>query len=245
LPTINATVLYMDYETGRVVAVIDGTFLTALRTAAVSGLATRLLSRADSRTLGLIGSGTQAETHLEAMSAVRSVASARVYSPTRSHREDFARRMSSKFGIDVKPVDTSREASEKADIVVTATPSPQPLLKGGWLEAGSHVNAVGSGTPTFREIDEEVLKRSKIVADDIEAAMSETGDFITPMKMGLFSKEMIYAGLGEVVSGKKVGRTSEGEITLFKSVGLALEDVAAAQFIYERVTKEGLGTKIA
>ncbi|HYC26721.1 MAG TPA: hypothetical protein VEB67_01720, partial [Nitrososphaerales archaeon] len=110
---------------------------------------------------------------------------------------------------------------------------------------GSHVNAVGSGTPTFREIDEEVLKRSKIVADDIEAAMSETGDFITPMKMGLFSKEMIYAGLGEVVSGKKVGRTSEGEITLFKSVGLALEDVAAAQFIYERVTKEGLGTKIA
>jgi ornithine cyclodeaminase/alanine dehydrogenase len=244
IPTINATVLYLDYKTGMVTAVINGTYLTALRTAAVSGLATRYLARQDAAVLGLIGSGVEAETHLEAMKAVRPVESVKVFSPTQSHREAFARKMSDKFGMKVMPVSTSKEAATDSDIIVTATPSPEPVLKGEWLSEGSHVNAIGSGTLVFREIDEVVLQRSKIVADDIDAASSETGDFLRPMKEGKFSKEQIHAGLADLVLGRKQGRTNEKEITLFKSVGLALEDAAAAKFVYEEAVRLRLGSTI-
>ena len=244
LPTINAMILHLDYTTGRVIAILDGTHLTAMRTAAVSGLATRYLARKDSRTVGLIGSGVQAATHLEAMQRVRPIASAKVFSPTPSHREAFAKKFSAKLEIDVEPVGTGKEAATHADIVVTATPATEPVLKGGWLADGCHVNAVGSGTPGFRELDESVLQRSKIVADDIEAAASETGDFLAPMREGRFSKEQIHAGLGDLVIGRKEGRTNDREITLFKSVGLALEDVSAAKFIYERAVERGLGKEV-
>jgi alanine dehydrogenase len=245
LPTINATVLYIDYQNGKVTGIIDGTYLTALRTAAVSGLATRYMARDDSSKLCLLGSGVEAETHLEAMRSVRQIDSVKVFSPTPSHREDFAKKMSDKYGISVKAVDTSKEAASGSEIFVTVTPSPEPILKGEWLSEGSHVNAVGSGTPRFREIDEVVLQRSRIVADDVDAASSETGDFITPMKEGKFSRDQIVGGLADLVLGKVKGRTNEREITLFKSVGLALEDAAAAKFIYERALELGLGKTIS
>lgn len=244
VPTINATILLLDFDTGAVSAMIDGTHLTAMRTAAVSGLATRYLAKESSGSVALLGSGVQAETHLEAMRCVRRVESAKVFSPTRAHREDFARRMSERFGMTVRAVGSSKEAVEGSDIVVTATPAEEPILEGDWLSEGSHVNAVGSGMPVFREVDERVLSRSRIVADDVDAAMSETGDFITPMKEGKFSKEMVYGSLGELVTGRKGGRTNDREITLFKSVGLALEDVAAAKFIYEKAKGQGRGVQI-
>jgi alanine dehydrogenase len=244
VPTINATILYLDYNTGRAVGLLDGTFLTAMRTAAVSGLATKYLAKKSSRTLGLIGSGVQAETHLEAMKTVRPIETVRVFSPNQSHREDFAKRMSSKFGIDVLAVKSSREAVDGSEVVVTATPAQEPIVMGQWLEKGCHVNAVGSGRPDFREVDEEVLRRSKIVADDIDAALSETGDFITPIKIGKFNQGEIYASLSDLALGRKPGRTGEDEITLFKSVGLALEDVAAAKYVYDKAMDAGIGRSI-
>jgi len=244
IPAINAIVLHVDYRSGQVGAVMNGTYLTALRTAAVSGLATDQLARRNCRNVGLIGSGVEAETHLEAMHAVRPIASAKVYSPTPSHRASFARKMSKKFGIDVKSVESGRQAVLDVDIVVTATPAREPVLKGEWLSEGVHINAIGSGTPELRELDEVVLKRSKIVADDVDAALSETGDFIVPMKEGKFSRRDVYAGLGDIVTGRKKGRFNDAEITLFKSVGLAIEDVSAAKFIYERAKRRKVGTNL-
>ncbi len=244
VPVINGTIVYNDFNTGRVLSVMDGTYLTAMRTAAVSGVATRYLSRKDSKVVGLLGSGVQAETHLEAMSKVRDITSARVYSPTPSHRDAYARKVSAKLGIDVRAVDSGREAVAGSDIVVTATPARAPIVLGDWLSEGIHVNAIGSGTPELREVDEVVLSKSKIVADDIDAAVAETGDFITPMREGKFRREDIYACLGDLVIGSKPGRTSDKEITLFKSVGLAIEDVAAAKFIYENARAQSVGTEV-
>jgi alanine dehydrogenase len=244
VPVINATILYNDFETGRVEAIMSGTLLTAMRTAAVSGVATRYLARNDSETVGILGSGMQAQYHLEAMAEVRRIKSAKVYSPTRSHRSSFAERMSKKLGIDVSEAETGKLAIDGADIIVTATPAKSPIVMGSWLVEGMHVNAVGSGTPNLRELDEEVLSKSKIVADDVAAATAETGDFLIPMREGKFDVRSVYCGLGDLVTGRKIGRASDEEITLFKSVGLAIEDVAAAKFIYDEAARRGLGNEV-
>jgi alanine dehydrogenase len=244
LPGINAVVLYCDHDTGRVLAIMDGTHMTAVRTAAVSAVATKYLAREDSRKLAIIGSGPQARTHLEAMRCVRPIESANVYSPTPAHRAQFAESMSRKHGIPVNPADTPEKAVEEADIIVTASAARQPVLKGEWLKPGVHINAVGSGIPDLRELDDRVLQLSKIVADDIDAAVKETGDFITPTREGKFKREQIYAGLGEVVTGRKEGRTSREEITLFKSVGLALEDAATAKLVYELALSRKVGKEV-
>jgi len=244
IPSVQATVLYSDPRSGRLLAVMEGGYLTAVRTGAASAVATRYLARPASRVAGVLGSGVQAATQLEAVCAVRPVTRARVYSPTPGHRTAFARTMSERLRIEVVAVDTAQEAVEGADIVIAATAAREPVLRGIWLAPGAHVNGVGTHTPEARELDEVVITRSKVVVDEREAAMREAGDLLIPMAAGLIGPAHIYAALGEIVTGRRAGRTSEEEITLFKSQGLAMQDVATAKLVYDRARQQGVGTEV-
>lgn len=216
IPTHHATILLFKPETGEPIVSMDGRLITEVRTAAVSAVATKHLARPDASVLAIIGSGVQAASHLEALRLVRRFEEVRVWSP--HHAGDFARR----FG--VRATASAEEAVRGADVIVTATTSKTPVLSGGWLSPGVHINAVGAPRPDWRELDDETLRRARVYVDSREAALEESGDIIAAGR--------IFAELGEVVSGTKPGRRSEEEITLFKSLGLAVEDVATADLVY-------------
>ena len=241
LPTIQATILYYDHLTGRPLALMEGAHITAVRTGAASGLATRYLARETSRVVGLIGSGVQAETQLEAVCCVRPVIKANVYSPTPSRAASFAARMSARLDVDVRPVDEARHAVEGCDIVIAATSAKNPVVKGEWIGAGTHINGVGSHAPEKRELDSDAVRKAKVVVDSMAGALQEAGDLLLPIAEGVITKKHIYAELSEVVAGSKPGRTGQQEVTFFKSVGMAIEDVAVAQLVYERARSLGIG----
>ena len=241
LPTIQATILYYDHQTGRPLALMEGARITAVRTGAASGLATQYLAREASRVAGLIGSGVQAETQLEAVCCVRPVTQAKVYSPTSSRAASFAARMSARLDIDVRAVDEARHAVEGCDIVIAATTAKYPVVKGEWIGSGTHINGVGSHVPDKRELDSDAVRKAKVVVDSLEAALEEAGDLLLPLAEGVITREHIYAELGELAAGSKPGRTGQQEVTFFKSVGLAIEDVAVAKLVYERARSRGIG----
>ncbi|MBE7470635.1 MAG: ornithine cyclodeaminase family protein [Anaerolineae bacterium] len=241
LPAITATVLLHDPNTGALLAIMDGASITGLRTAAGSAVATKYLARAEASTVGILGSGVQAETHLVAMCAVRPVQTAWVYSRDRDRRTDFAERMTARLGIEVTPVSSARAAVEGAEIVVTATTAREPIVDGDWFAPGVHINCVGSGIPDRRELDDKIVQRAKIVVDTYDSALAEAGDLLIPIAQGLITQRALHADLGEILTGQKVGRTDEAEITIFKSVGVALQDVGAAAWIYRRAKELGLG----
>lgn len=218
IPTHHATILLFKPETGEPIVSMDGRLITEVRTAAVSAVATNHLARSEASVLAIIGSGVQAASHLEALRLVRRFEEVRVWSP--HHAGDFARR----FG--VQATASAEEAVRGADVIVTATTSKTPVLSGGWLSPGVHINAVGAPRPDWRELDDETLRRARVYVDSREAALEESGDIIAAGR--------IFAELGEVVSGTKPGRRSEEEITLFKSLGLAVEDVATADLVYRK-----------
>jgi ornithine cyclodeaminase len=234
-------VLLFESGRGRLLAVIDATSVTAIRTAAVSGLATRLLAREDAGDLAIVGSGVQARTHLEAIAIVRTLRSVRVASKTPERARAFSERESRRHGIPITPCATVREAVERADIVCATTSAREPVVRGEWLAPGCHVNAVGSSVATARELDADAIRRSRFFVDRREAALAEAGDFLLAKKEGAVGDDHIVAELGEVVVGSAPGRRSADEITVFKSVGLAIEDVAAAQFIHGKARGAGLG----
>jgi len=216
VPTHLATILLCRPDTGEPLAVMDGRLITEMRTAAVSAAVTKHLARPDSRVLALLGSGVQAKAHLEALSRVCKFDDVRVWSNTPEHAKSFAR--------EHKAVARDAESAVRgADVVVTATNAREPILKGAWLKRGAHVNAVGSPRPTWRELDDEAMANVLIV-DSREAVLKESGDVI-------LSKARIYAEAGEIFAGAK--SAPAGETTIFKSVGLAIEDVAAARLVYE------------
>jgi thiomorpholine-carboxylate dehydrogenase len=198
---------------------MDGRLITEVRTAAVSAVATQHLASPDASVLAIIGSGVQAHSHLEALRLVRNFREVRVWSPRRAAA--FAKEHG------VRAANSAEEAVRGADVVVTATTSPTPVLSGGWLSPGAHINAVGAPRPDWRELDEEVLERSLVYVDSREAALKESGDVIAAGE--------VFAEIGEVVSGARPGRQSAEEITLFKSLGLAVEDVATAELVYHKV----------
>ncbi len=218
VPTHHATILLFKPETGEPLVTMDGRLITEVRTAAVSAVATEHLARSDASVLAIIGSGVQAHSHLEALTLVREFREVRVWSPRRAAA--FAREHG------VRAAASAEEAVRGADVVVTATTSPTPVLSGEWLSPGAHVNAVGAPRPDWRELDDEVLRRARIYVDSREAAMTESGDVIAAGE--------IFAEIGEVAAGTKPGRRSEEEITLFKSLGLAVEDVATAELVYRK-----------
>jgi ornithine cyclodeaminase/alanine dehydrogenase-like protein (mu-crystallin family) len=223
---------------------MEGASITGLRTAAGSAVATQYLARPEAATVGILGSGVQAESHLVAMCAVRPVQTAWVYSRDRDRRTDFAKRMAARLGIEVTPVSSARAAVEGADIVVTATTAREPIVDGDWFAEGAHINCVGSGIPDRRELDDKIVQRAKIVVDTHASALEEAGDLLIPLSKGLIGREAIHADLGEVLTGQRVGRTDPQEITIFKSVGVALQDVAAAAWAYHRARELGLGQNV-
>lgn len=244
LDSHQGAVLLFEAERGRLLAIVDATSVTAIRTAAVSGVATRQLARADASELALIGSGVQARTHLEAMHAVRPLSRVRVTSLTPERARAFARRESARLDLKIVACATVQEAVEGADIVCTVTSSRVPVLRGEWLSPGAHVNAVGSSVASARELDTAAVVRSRLFVDRRESALAEAGDFLIPKGEGAVDDAHIRGELGELLLGTVPGRTSPEEITLFKSVGLAIEDLAAARQVYAAARDSGIGTFI-
>ena len=228
-------VLLFDGETGQLRALLDGSAVTAVRTAAVSAVATRLLARPDARELAILGSGVQARSHLEAMTHAREFEHGRVWSPTREHAEAFAAETEAPFPVEV--VQTAEAAVRGADVVVTATTSREPVVERDWLAPGAHVNAVGASIPTARELDTATMRAAVLFADTRESMVKEGGDFI----LAQLEPEHIRAELGEVLIGARDGRRSPEELTVFKSLGIAVEDLAAAEHVYVRALAEGVG----
>ncbi len=241
LDTHQGAVLLFESERGKLLAVIDATSITAIRTAAVSGVATRLLARQDAGDLAIIGSGVQARTHLEAMGIARKIRRVRVASKDLERAKAFAARESARYGIAIEPIASVREAVAGADIICTATSSREPVLLGDWISPGAHINAVGSSVPAARELDTAAVVRSCLYVDRRESALNEAGDFLIPKKEGAIGDHHIVGEIGEVLTGRIHGRTTAKEVTLFKSLGIAVEDVASARHIYEKARASGTG----
>lgn len=243
LSTIQAAYLLNDPTTGELLALMDGILLTAMRTGATSALATKYLSRKNSETLGIIGAGAQAPFQAEAISKVRPIHRMLVYDKERKIAENFSGTVSNSLRIPVHVMASPRDVVVESDILVTVTTSTTPVFDGCHLKGGTHINAVGAYTPEMRELDDFTIGKSKIVVDTYEGCMAEAGDLLIPIRNGKLSKENIYADLGEIVLGQKPARTREDEITLFESVGFALEDLVVASLAYGRASEKGVGLK--
>lgn len=241
LARIQAAVLVLEPDTGRPVALLEGAALTAIRTAAASGAATDLLARSDSRRLAILGAGVQARAHIEAICAVRNVERIVVFGTTPAKVAALIDEMSGRVHARLTAVDTPGEAIRDADIVCTTTTSRTPVFRDADLQPGTHVNAVGSYQPEVREIPPETVVRAKVIVDSRHAAWEEAGDLIQPLHAGLIDADHIHAELGEVVAGTRTGRTSPDAITLFKSVGIAVQDAFAAQMALAKARREHIG----
>lgn len=245
MATIYGTVTLLDAETGVPLSVMDGGYLTAVRTGAASGVATKYLARKDARVVAIFGAGVQGRTQLEAVCTVRQIEEVRVVDQDPKAAERFAREMAGRGPIPARmeAFDSPRDALAGAHVVATATTSPSPIFDGDHLDPGVHVNGVGSHTPTTRELDTRTVVRSKVVCDSVEACLVEAGDLLIPIGEGAMKASNIHGGLAEVINGKLPGRQSDDEITLFKSVGLAFEDAVTALETYHRALAMGLGTE--
>jgi ornithine cyclodeaminase len=240
--THQGVVLYFDTERGLLRAIVDATSITAIRTAAVSGLATELLARPDAGDLAIIGAGTQAHTHLQAMMAVRPVRRVRVYSVPAESAAVFAERESRLTGLTVEVAATGEEAVAGADLICTTTSATEPVVLGAWVGPGAHINAVGAYTPATRELDSALVAGARLYADRRESLLGEAGEFLIPKGEGLIGDEHVVGEIGEVLMGEAPARTSPVEITLFKSLGIAIEDLAAAHHVYTKAKERELGT---
>lgn len=237
-------VVLFETERGRPVAVIDATAITAIRTAAVSGAATRALAREDAGDLAILGSGTQARTHLEAMAAVRRLRRVRVWSRTEERARSFAREEAPRAGIEIELVPAARDAVEGADLVCTVTSAREPILRGEWLSPGCHINAVGYSGPSGRELDSHAVARARLFCDRRDSVLNESGDFLLAREEGAVSDDHVVGDIGEVFIGKVAGRISPDEITLFESLGLAVEDLAAARAVHDAAVQSSAGTRV-
>lgn len=229
-------------ETGELLALMNASEITAIRTAAVSAVATRQLSREDATELAIIGAGVQARTHLAALASVRKLRRARIAARTFSHSQRLAEEMQSLFSFPIEPVETNEQAVRDADLIVTATSSLEPVINRDWISPGAHINAIGTHSPKSREVDSATMASARIFVDRRESALNESGDYLLAAAEGVVSPESIIGEIGELLIGRKSGRTSETEITLFKSLGLAIEDVACADYLYRRAMDQRVGT---
>ena len=238
LPAIHAVVLVLDVTTGRPTALMDGTWLTALRTGAVGGLAADLLARRDAKILALFGAGVQARTQLEAVRCVREIDEVRVVSPSRASADRLVAEVT---GVRAVRVDEPNDAIAGADIIVAATNSSTPVFDGSRVEPGTHVTGVGSYTLDMREVDTALVKRARVIVDQREAVMEEAGDIVGPIRDGVVDETVIVAEIGEILLGRVRGRTADTDITFFKSVGNAVQDVAVAARVLAAAEAEGRG----
>ena len=244
LPTTIGKVLLQNPESGEVICIMDGGYLTAVRTGAASGVATKYLARDDkNQVAGIFGAGVQAQMQLTAMCEVRNITKAIVYDLSDDAVNNFIRDLSKKLAIEIIQAKNADEVLQ-ADIICTATSSPNPIFDGTNVKTGIHINGIGSHTPNARELDTAIIKRSKFIGDSKEACLKEAGDFIIPLNDGDIDESHFYADLGEIVAGDKPGREYNNEITIFKSNGLAIQDAATAKLVYDKAMEAGVGQNI-
>ena len=244
LPTTIGKVLLQNPESGEVICIMDGGYLTAVRTGAVSGVATKYLTRDDKiQVAGIFGAGVQAQMQLVAICEVRDISKVIVYDLSDEAVSNFIGDLREKFGIEIIQTKNTDEVLQ-ADIMCTATSSPTPIFDGTKVKLGTHINAIGSHTPNARELDTEIVKRSTFIGDSKEACLKEAGDFIIPLNDGDIDESHFYADLGEIVSGDKQAGKNDSEITIFKSNGLAIQDAATAKLVYDKAIEAGVGQNI-
>jgi ornithine cyclodeaminase/alanine dehydrogenase len=235
LPTTAAWIVVNDPETGMVKAFMDATYLTAMRTGAITGVAAKYLAPKDAKTAAVFGAGVQGKTQTWAACTVRDIEKVYVYDLYPEARKKFAEDMSKQLGIEVIPAESGEEACRDADIVLTATTSPRPVLRREWMKKKVHVSAIGAFYPDWRELDTATVAESKLVIDDREGIEHEAGDILIPIQEGAITWSHVYAELKELVSGKKVGRTPEDTVTVFKSVGIAIQDSSVANLVLRKL----------
>ena len=229
-PTIQGVIVLFDAATGTPTAVVDAVSVTAIRTAAASGLATRLLARRDAHTLAILGTGVQADEHLRSMRAVRPIQRVLVWGRSREKAEAFAMRHRAGAGLEIAAVPDVRSAVERADIVCTVTASPTPILEGRWLKPGAHLNLVGAFTPTTREADTEAIRRARLFVEIREFALREAGEIVIPIGEGAITADHVAGEIGEVAAGTVAGRAGPDEVTAYKSLGNVAQDLATAAY---------------
>lgn len=244
-PTLYASYVLLEGETGRPWALLEGTFLTAMRTGATSALAARYLARPESARVACLGAGVQAAFQLECLAAVLPIREVAVVGRDPARARQFAQTMTGRLARPVAVARDARAAVGTADVVTCATTSATPVFAGADLAPGTHVDAVGAFQPTTRELDTETIRRARLVVDTYAGALGEAGDVLIPLAEGAIGREHVAAELAELVTGARPGRTSPAEITVFKSVGYALEDLAAARLAYNRARGQGIGTEVA
>lgn len=244
LPSHLATILLFDPDTGALMAVMDGRFITEARTAAVSAVSAQALARPDASRLAILGTGVQARSHLEALAGVRRLADVRVWSPQARNRERFVAEMSGTVAAPITACDSADAAVRDADVVVLVTASPTPVVDDAWVRPGAHVISVGACRPDQREMDPALVARGRLFVDSRAAALVESGDVVQGIREGRFGAGHVAGELGEVLLGRVAGRRRDDEVTIFKSLGMAVEDVAAADLVYRRALERGAGTEL-
>ena len=246
LPATLATIVLMDSQTGQTLAVMDGGYITAMRTGAVTGLATKYLARKNARVAGVLGAGVQARTQLWGMAAGADLEKALVFSlDPPDAQKAFADETSEMLGLSIEVASSGRELVESVDILSLATTATTPIIDSEWVKAGTHINGIGSHAVGVRELDTATVVKSKLVCDQVDACLAEAGDVQIPIEEGALSPDDIYGEIGELITGSKAGRENDEEVTLFKSVGLSIQDISAAHYVYQSALEEGVGTEFA
>lgn len=240
LPTVLATIVLFAPETGAPISYMDGTYITAMRTAAASGVAVKYLARKDARVLGMIGAGYQSVFQLDAINKVMKIESVKIFDLIEKEAENLAVLARKKFGLNVRVVTTAEDAVRSSDVLVTVTPTRTPVVKREWVTEGMHINAVGADAPGKEELEAGILKHARLVIDDWEQT-SRSGEINVPVSKGMITKASIYAEIGEIVAGAKPGRVSADEITIFDTTGLAIQDIITAWHVYEMAEEKGIG----
>ncbi|MCZ7356187.1 MAG: alanine dehydrogenase [Candidatus Methanoperedens sp.] len=242
LPTVMALVVLNSTETGAPIAVMDGTYLTNMRTGAAGGVAVRYLARKNAKTVGFVGTGNQAVTQLMGINEVIDIEEIKATSASEKSTLAFKKEMEKKAGCDIIPKKSIEDVCD-CDIIVTTTPSREPIVMNEWISEGTHINAIGADAPGKEELDPNILKRARVVVDDIPQA-SHSGEVNVPISKGLLSEKDICCELGEVIAGKKKARTKDSDITVFDSTGLAIQDVATADMVYQKALEKKIGIKL-
>jgi len=244
LPTVAGIIVLADPENGAVLTIMEATWVTIVKTAAASAVATKYLARKDSEVLGLVGAGLQAVAHLEALSHVMNISEVKVWSRTRQTAEKFIRWASTRHPeVKFTLAETVRGAVESCDVVATLTPSRQPIVMDEWVKPGTHINAMGADAPGKQELDPAILRRAKIVIDDWEHC-SRSGEINVTLAKGEIAKEYNYGEIGEIMLGRKAGRVKPEEVTVFASTGVAIQDIAVAELVYRKALERGFGVKM-
>jgi alanine dehydrogenase len=243
LPSVMATIMLLDPKTGAPIAIMDGTWITDMRTGASGGIATKYLARKDSEVVALVGAGAQARTQLMALKEVLNIKEVRIWSRRMETAKKLEEEAKKSLGLKAISVKTVKEAVSGADVISTTTPSRGPVVMDEWISPGAHINAIGADAPGKQELDPKILKRAKIVVDDREQAF-HSGEVNVPLSKGIIKESDVYADMGEIVTGRKKGRASDKEITIFDSTGLAVQDIATAWMIYQKAKNKGVGREV-